>query len=205
MSPGTPVRLRLVNTDSFAAAASRSTGTPFRVLAIDGNDLNGPGALERVHARARGRRSLRHRLHACRRAAVRVALEGTDAALVLERRRPAAPADDRRDRRPTSTRSTTAGPRRRRSTRRAASTALPLTITTKPGFFDGRPGRQWAINGGIFPDVPMFVVEDGDLVERRRSRTTRTSSTRCTCTATTCSSSAGTASRPRAARGGRTR
>ncbi len=40
-----------------------------------------------------------------------------------------------------------------------------LTITRKLGFFDGSPGRQWAINGGIYPDVPVFVVEQGDLVE----------------------------------------
>jgi len=39
-----------------------------------------------------------------------------------------------------------------------------LRITKKLGFFDGRPGRQWALNGKIYPDVPMFVVEQGDLV-----------------------------------------
>jgi FtsP/CotA-like multicopper oxidase with cupredoxin domain len=42
---------------------------------------------------------------------------------------------------------------------------IELTITRKPGFFDGRPGLQWAINGRIFPDVPTFLVEEGDLVE----------------------------------------
>ncbi|HET9460894.1 MAG TPA: multicopper oxidase domain-containing protein, partial [Gaiellaceae bacterium] len=40
-----------------------------------------------------------------------------------------------------------------------------LTITRKPGFHDGDPGLQWALNGGIYPDVPVFVVEQGDLVE----------------------------------------
>ena len=39
-----------------------------------------------------------------------------------------------------------------------------IAVTRKPGFFDGRPG-QWAINGGIYPDVPTFIVEEGDLVE----------------------------------------
>ena len=43
--------------------------------------------------------------------------------------------------------------------------SFELTISEKPGFFDGRPGMQWAINGRIFPDVPTFVVEEGDLVE----------------------------------------
>ena len=39
--PGTPVRLRLVNSDSSAQSFSL-TGTPFSVAAIDGTDLNGP-------------------------------------------------------------------------------------------------------------------------------------------------------------------
>jgi FtsP/CotA-like multicopper oxidase with cupredoxin domain len=39
-----------------------------------------------------------------------------------------------------------------------------LTITQKPGFLDGMPGRQWALNGKIYPDVPVFVVDEGDLV-----------------------------------------
>ena len=40
-----------------------------------------------------------------------------------------------------------------------------LKVTKKPGFFDGQPGMQWAINGDIFPRVPMFMVEHGDLVK----------------------------------------
>ena len=44
---GTQVRLRLVNTDSFEQTFTVS-GTPFRVLAIDGTDLHEPGELESV-------------------------------------------------------------------------------------------------------------------------------------------------------------
>ena len=40
-----------------------------------------------------------------------------------------------------------------------------LTIGRKPGFLDGHPGMQWTLNGGIYPDVPMLMVERGDLVE----------------------------------------
>jgi FtsP/CotA-like multicopper oxidase with cupredoxin domain len=40
-----------------------------------------------------------------------------------------------------------------------------FTIGRKPGFLAGRPGLQWSINGGIFPHVPVFVVEEGDVVE----------------------------------------
>ena len=29
---------------------------------------------------------------------------------------------------------------------------------------DGRPGLWWTINSRLFPDVPMFHVEEGDVV-----------------------------------------
>ena len=71
----------------------------------------------------------------------------------------------RRRRSRTSTRSPTGvRPRLRSRPRARFDRDFSSRITKKLGFFDGRPGRQWAINGGIYPDVPMFVVEKGDLV-----------------------------------------
>ena len=40
-----------------------------------------------------------------------------------------------------------------------------LKIQKKLGFENGRPGFHWAINGGLYPHVPMFVVSRGDLVK----------------------------------------
>jgi FtsP/CotA-like multicopper oxidase with cupredoxin domain len=37
-------------------------------------------------------------------------------------------------------------------------------IGRRPGFLDGRPGMWWTINGHMFPEVPMFMVEEGDVV-----------------------------------------
>jgi FtsP/CotA-like multicopper oxidase with cupredoxin domain len=39
-----------------------------------------------------------------------------------------------------------------------------LSIGRRPGFVDGRPGLWWSVNGHLFPDVPMFVVREGDVV-----------------------------------------
>ena len=39
-----------------------------------------------------------------------------------------------------------------------------LTISKKVGFLNGRPGRHWALNGKLYPRVPMFEVAKGDLV-----------------------------------------
>ena len=78
---GTPVRIRLVNTDSFEQTFTVS-GTPFRVLAIDGTDLHGPGELRNVAipVAAGGRVDLGYMQPAN---GVRVAIEGTEVALGL--------------------------------------------------------------------------------------------------------------------------
>jgi FtsP/CotA-like multicopper oxidase with cupredoxin domain len=49
-APGTPVRLRVVNTDSTPHRFAL-TGTAYRLVAVDGTDLNGPGELTRVGLR----------------------------------------------------------------------------------------------------------------------------------------------------------
>ena len=37
-------------------------------------------------------------------------------------------------------------------------------IGRRPGFIDGRPGLFWTINGRLYPDVPVFLVAEGDVV-----------------------------------------
>ncbi len=38
-------------------------------------------------------------------------------------------------------------------------------IGRRAGFLDGAPGLWWSINGHLFPDVPMFMVSTGDVVQ----------------------------------------
>jgi FtsP/CotA-like multicopper oxidase with cupredoxin domain len=160
---GAAVRLRLVNSDSAVRRFS-VTGSPFRVLAIDGQDLNGPSPLDHVRLplAAGGRYDVGFVMPA---RGVRVALENSTAALVLISRGPPPP------RSPDETRAPDFDPlgygRAAPTPFSAASTfdrEFELRITKKLGFFDGHPGRQWAIDGHIYPDVPMFMVEAGDLV-----------------------------------------
>ncbi|WP_147943134.1 multicopper oxidase family protein [Microbispora sp. CSR-4] len=49
-APGTPVRLRLINTDNTPHRFTLA-GTPYRLVAVDGTDLNGPGTLAKVGLR----------------------------------------------------------------------------------------------------------------------------------------------------------
>jgi FtsP/CotA-like multicopper oxidase with cupredoxin domain len=161
VSRGEPVRLRLVNTDS-AVRRFDVSGTPFRALAIDGHDLVAPSILRdtRLAVAAGGRIDIGF---AMPQGGVRVDLEGTDAALVLSADGGPPPPESL----PTTDFDPLAYGRSGPTpftARSAFDRSFTLVITKKLGFFDGRPGRQWALNGGIYPDVPMFVVAKGDLV-----------------------------------------
>jgi FtsP/CotA-like multicopper oxidase with cupredoxin domain len=163
VAPGTPVRLRLLDTDSVAQRLALD-GTPFRVVAIDGRDLHGPTEVEdrALELAAGGRIDVSFTMP---RSPVRLSLGETKAALVLSGDGKTIPPIQRPHEEefdpltygspaPTPFGLSTRYDRR-----------FHLTITRKLGFFDGRPGRQWAINGGIYPDVPMYEVAKGDLVE----------------------------------------
>jgi FtsP/CotA-like multicopper oxidase with cupredoxin domain len=164
VSAGTPVRLRLVNSDSSVHKFS-VRGAPFRVLAIDGHDLNGPTPLDHVSLplAAGGRYDIGFSMpeHP-----VRVDLLDTNAAVALTApgalTAPSPAVGDEY----TAFDPLTYG--RPAATPFSASSTFDrefsLRITKKLGFFDGRPGRQWAIDGRIYPDVPMFMVEEGDLL-----------------------------------------
>jgi FtsP/CotA-like multicopper oxidase with cupredoxin domain len=164
VQPGTPVRLRLVNSDS-AVRQFEVSGTPFRVLAIDGHDLNEPGALDRVSLplAAGGRYDVGFVMPP---RGARVDLDESDAAVDLTAPTGGPPPPPPNDSKWPNFDPLAYG--RRAPTPFSSSSHFDrefgLTITKKLGFFDGKPGRQWAINGGIYPDVPMFVVEKGDLV-----------------------------------------
>ena len=152
----------MINTDSTPQRYDIG-GTPFEVVAIDGTDLVGPTPLSgrTLVLAAGGRYDIGIHDAACARQARRRGHARRAGAEPRRDRRSAAAAER------AGVRSGRVRParRRRRSTRRATSTAtFELEVGRKPGFLDGKPGMQWSINGGIFPRVPMFMVEEGDLV-----------------------------------------
>ena len=162
VAPGTAVRLRLTNTNSNRVRFAVS-GTAFRVAAIDGTDLHEPAPLAdtALDLAAGGRYDVTFRMP---RRPVVVGIPDTNARLVLSAfGRASAPSLD---------------PERVfDASVYGAPAATPFTaqsrfqrsfeyrIGRKLGFRDGRPGWQWTVNGGIYPDVPVFVVERGDLVK----------------------------------------
>jgi FtsP/CotA-like multicopper oxidase with cupredoxin domain len=161
VAAGTPVRLRLVNSDSnpmrFVVA-----GSPFRVVAIDGTDLHAPPAIagRTLEVAAGGRYDVAFTMP---RTPVEVATLGGRTAFVFSR-------DGRGDvavpeELPLFDPATYGRPRAEALANARFDRTFVLDIGRKIGFVDGRPGYHWTINGKLFPDVPTFVVGPGDLVK----------------------------------------
>ncbi len=157
--PGEEVRLRVVNTDNGIASVW-SPDTPFRVLAVDGRELNQPGELSdvRVTVPAGGRVDLGLTVPTT---GARLDFSGGQS-LVVGPAEPAAARSSPPDRtldllsygEPAPPPFDVDDPDRR----------FDYVIDKRPGFLDGTPGLWWTINGAMFPDIPMFMVSEGDVV-----------------------------------------
>ena len=169
VAPGTPVRLRLINTDDvprrFAIA-----GTPFRVVAIDGTDLRGPQriAAQTLEVAAGGRYDVAFTMPA-----TPTGLFAANARLGIVFSRSgradlAAPEPG-----PLFDPAGYGTPWRTPFADVRFDREFRLDITQKFGFRDGKLGRHWAVNGRTHPHMPTLVVRRGDL-----ARLTLTSDTR---------------------------
>jgi FtsP/CotA-like multicopper oxidase with cupredoxin domain len=164
-APGSRVRVRVINTDNGPMQAWVN-GAPYRLVAVDGTDLHGPTPVTgtSVSITAGGRADLEVQLPADR-SVVRVLLGGN---AVLELGPAGAPV--------TAATTTDAKPKKTLDMLTYGSPGpvgfdpakvnrrFDYEIGRSPGFFAGRPGLWWTINGHRFPDVPMFVVARGDVV-----------------------------------------
>jgi len=151
--PGRRARIRVINTDNNPLKVW--TGSTYRVLTVDGYDVNAPTPVEgkAMNVPAGGRVDLEVT------APARVQI-GTATAVVVgdtEEDKPRQPTDELD------------------LLSYGAAAALPFdpeqadrrfrySIGRKVGFIDGVPGYWWTINGHLWPDVPMYTVEKGDLV-----------------------------------------
>ncbi len=161
VAPGQAARVRVVNSDNGALPVWVS-GAPFRLLAIDGTDVHAPTEVrdQAVLVPAGGRADLLV-VAPDDGTAARVELGGSAAVVV-------GPADARGE--PTRRPATTLDPLDYGDPASlgldpsAATRTFEYTIGRRPGFVDGHPGMQWTINGRTFPDVPMFLVREGDVV-----------------------------------------
>ena len=149
---GTRVRVRVVNTDN--GAASVWSPGPYRVLAVDGTDVHGPTEVrgEAVRLTAGGR----------------VDVEVVAPALVQLGRSTSVVVGDGADpvERPREELDLLAygSPAPLGFDPDEADREFEYAVGRRLGFLDGRPGMWWSVNGRLFPDVPMYVVDEGDVV-----------------------------------------
>jgi FtsP/CotA-like multicopper oxidase with cupredoxin domain len=156
---GTPVRLRLVNTDSVPHRFVL-TGTAYRLVAVDGSDLDGPGELREVELRlpAGGRYDLAFTMPAV---PVALLVDGEPGLRLGAGEPPPAPAgwpelDITRYGTPAAT---PFGPESRFDRR------FTLVLDRAFALVDGVPKYAHTVNGRAFPDVPTQLVREGELVE----------------------------------------
>jgi len=170
VAPGTPVRLRLVNTDNNTVTDTEPrtftlSGTPFQVAAIDGTDLSGPTNLDNVRLplAAGGRYDITFAMpdHVVQlsdlgnlTAGLLLSPDGSGAAVSVPADGPlfdpavyGTPAPTPFDRSSHFDREFT------------------LILDDGPRFYDGQLFPRPTINGQVFPHTPMLVVRRGDLVK----------------------------------------
>ncbi|MCD0448663.1 multicopper oxidase family protein [Actinocorallia sp. API 0066] len=163
--PGTSVRLRLINTDSDPRWFTLC-GTPFRVTAVDGRDLNRPGEVREVGLR----------LPAGGRYDVVFQMPDTSVALLLDHdtehgvllRPTGRTAED------PAVPDTAAWPEldllhygepaARPFDPVAADRRFTLVLDRSVAMVDGRPAYAQTVNGRGHPSVPDQLVAEGDLV-----------------------------------------
>ncbi len=158
-TPGERLRVRLVNTDNGPAQVW--SGAPYTVVAVDARDLDAPTPVtgKALTLTAGGRADLEVTVPEDG-SALRVQLGGAALVLGPSGAEAAAVAQPREELdllhygSPVEIGFDPARPDR----------SFDYSIGRRPGFVEGRPGLWWSINGHLFPDVPMFMVSEGDVV-----------------------------------------
>lgn len=163
-APGDTARVRVVNTDNGPMPVWVS-GASYRVAAVDGTDVNEPTSVSEksILVTAGGRADLEVEMPADG-SAVRVEMGGS-AALVLGGDGSDVPETER----PTSfvDMLSYGAPARLGFDPEQPTRDFDYVVGRRPGFLDGRPGLWWTINGHMYPNVPMFTVTEGDVVQMR--------------------------------------
>src|SRR4051794_20045232 len=156
---GSDVRVRVINTDSGSVEAWASA--PYRLVAVDARDLHGPTPIDgrAMNVPAGGRADLQ--LHVPGDGtAIRVHVGSTS--LVIGP--PGSAAPDVKEPIEGVDLLHYGTPAPLGFDPNHADRHFEYSIGRRPGFVDGKPGLWWSINGHLWPNVPMFVVDEGDVV-----------------------------------------
>lgn len=165
VQPGASVRLRLINTDNWVRRTYTLTGTSFKVTAIDGTKLNKPGELSNVSLKLAtgGRYDVEFTMpdHP-----VYLSVDGNPGRGIL------LSADGNGDVPETAQPSQSFDPL---DYGEPAATPFDadsrfdrefmMILDNRLAFYNGTPALYDTINGKVFPETPMFMVKEGELVK----------------------------------------
>jgi FtsP/CotA-like multicopper oxidase with cupredoxin domain len=173
IAPGTPIRLRLINTDN-SPMMFKLVGTAFQVAAIDGTSLHGPTDLvgNDLLLAAGGRYDVTFTMPE-RNVFLGPQSEnggGSHTALLLS---PDGREGDISVSDAVSSGTSVFDPLTYGSPDAKAIAAFTgnydrefqLILDKRLGFFNGRFTYSFTINGKLFPDTPMLMVKEGDIVK----------------------------------------
>ncbi len=160
--PGSTVRVRVANTDNTPLSLWVPTG-PYRLLATDGHEINAPNPVEgaSVVLGAGGRVDLELEVPE---GGARIQTGGASI-VVGEGDPPETSQPERRvDLLEYGAGSGEDDDLRGVAHADAFDRDFRYDIGRRPGFVGGRPGMWWTVNGHLYPDVPMYMVREGDTV-----------------------------------------
>ena len=165
VAAGTPVRLRLVNTEQQPRRFALN-GAAFRVVALDGVDLNGPTELsdQALRVPAGGRYDLAFTMPAN---PVRLSVEGARQAGLVLAGSADAPEPEASVPKTTFDPTTYGSPQPVPEMTGESDVSTTIVLDRLPRVLNGRPALAQTVNGGVYPDIPPIMVTEGDLVRMR--------------------------------------
>jgi len=167
VSPGTKVRLRLINSSSDSKLFSLH-GAAYQVVAIDGNDIHEPGMLtdSLLNIGGGGRYDVLFTMPVTP-VTLRLHQPETELGIIFSK-----------DGLGKANMQETAGASVLDPTFYGTPAPSPFDSTTSydreftmildqlyVGNYDGKTKQLWAINGEVFPHTPTFMVQEGDMVK----------------------------------------
>lgn len=173
IDPGTHVRLRLINTDNSPVTFSL-LGTPFQVAAIDGTDLLGPTDLkdQDLSVASGGRYDVTFTMP---RTGVLLSphpekkgREGEQASLLMSPDGKDMNIEDNVAKSRLVFDPLTYGSPDAKAVatlRNKYDREFQLILDKRLGLFNGKFTYSFTINGKLFPDTPMLMVQEGDVVK----------------------------------------
>ncbi len=170
VAPGTAVRMRLINTDDWVLQSYELHGAPYRVVAIDGTPLGAATRNQnewlsdtRLTLTTGGRYDIEFVMpdqpvflavgHA-RKLGVLMSPDGSSAMPALE------PVKDEFDPLRYGEHADLPWP-----IDQGFDRSFEIVLDNKLGFFNGRLNMLYTMNGEVFPNTPMLMVREGELVK----------------------------------------